>query len=625
MRSTFHSLEVARRGLVTQQTALQTVGHNIANANTPGYTRQRVNFNQTEPYPPASMNRPQIPGQMGTGVEAGSIQRVRESFLDIQYRGENNKLGYWESRADALQKMEEIMNEPSETGLSTTIDRFWQAFQDLAVNPTNAGARSVVRQRGMAVAETFSYLSNSLTSVQKDIKVEMGVTLDQVNSLSEQINNLNRQIGEVEVHGYLPNDLYDERDRLVDELSKIVKIEVETVKSGGNAKDIADMKMTIHLVNDKGGKIGTLVDGNSLRYNELSLQYNVVTGNEETPLVDGFKLGNHSFGIDTFQSSGTLRGLIDSYGFMDGKKENGLYPNMLNHLDTIAFDFAQEINRVHESGWSISSMNEGKHTAYEFFSFTNTDVTSDNKKNAAKLFTVSQDIMRSLDNIAASGYNQGVIPTGSFHGYNGKDAVSITLQSTMDPAGNQQFTYTVYDMTQSPKQEMKTSGSFASLSELATSLSEEFVDENGDPSVAFDMDLVRLEDVSNGNFITIDIPQKGEVAGRIGDGSNAVALAEVKSRPLKLNGVSTTFQDYYESVIGGLAVDAQEANRLSYNSETLKLSVDQRRQSVSGVSLDEEMSSMIQFQHAYNASARMITLTDELLDKIINGMGIGGR
>ncbi|MGD6831718.1 flagellar hook-associated protein FlgK [Sutcliffiella halmapala] len=620
MRSTFHSLEVARRGLVTQQTALQTVGHNIANANTTGYTRQRVNFNQTEPYPPASMNRPQIPGQMGTGVEAGSIQRVRESFLDIQYRGESNKLGYWDSRADALQKMEEIMNEPSETGLSTTLDRFWQAFQDLAVNPTNAGARSVVRQRGLAVAETFSYLSNSLTSVQQDIKNEMNVTVKQVNSLSQQINNLNKQIGEIEPHGYLPNDLYDERDRLIDELSQIVNIKTTPVGSGGNALAIADGKVNIDLVDHTGRKLGSLVDATRLRSNDMALELHQTSG-----LVDGFKIGDFSFGVDSMQASGKLRGLIDSFGFMDGQKEMGLYPDMLNHLDTIAFDFAQEINRVHESGWSISSMNEGKHTAFEFFSFKNTDINFDNKKDAAKLFTVSQDIMRSLDNIAASGYNQGVIPTGSFHGYNGKDAVSITLQSTVDAAGAQQFTYTVYDMTQSPKQEMKTSGSFASLSELATSLSEEFVDENGDPSVAFDMDLVRLDDVSNGNFITINIPQKGEVAGRIGDGSNAIALAEVKSRPLKLNGVSTTFQDYYESVIGGLAVDAQEANRLSYNSETLKLSVDQRRQSVSGVSLDEEMSSMIQFQHAYNASARMITLTDELLDKIINGMGIGGR
>lgn len=90
MGSTFHGLEVAKRGMAVQQMALYTTGHNIANANTPGYSRQRVNFVQSEPYPPASLNRPQIPGQMGTGVEAGSIERVRDRFFDWQYRGENN-------------------------------------------------------------------------------------------------------------------------------------------------------------------------------------------------------------------------------------------------------------------------------------------------------------------------------------------------------------------------------------------------------------------------------------------------------------------------------------------------------------------------------------------------------
>lgn len=240
-------------------------------------------------------------------------------------------------------------------------------------------------------------------------------------------------------------------------------------------------------------------------------------------------------------------------------------------------------------------MKTGEHTAFKFFEFQNTAIAADNKKNAAKLFTVAGDIMQSLDNIAASGYNQGVVATGDFYGYNGVENIAVTVQSTVDAAGVQQFTYSIHDASVTPKQELMTSGNFISLEELSSALSEEFTDENGDHSVNFNMENVRLEDVSKGNFITISIPQTGEVAGRVGDGSNAVALAEVKSRSLQLNGVSTTFQNYYESVIGGLAVDAQEANRLSYNSETLRLSVHQRRQSVSGVSLDEEMTQMINF------------------------------
>ncbi|MGY3714875.1 flagellar hook-associated protein FlgK [Sutcliffiella cohnii] len=615
MRSTFHSLEVARRGLTTQQTALQVTGHNIANANTPGYARQRVNFVQTEPYPPASMNRPQIPGQMGTGVEAGSIQRVRESFLDIQFRGENNKYGYWDTRADSLQKMEEIMNEPSDTGLSKTLDRFWQAFQDLAVNPTNAGARSVVRQRGIALAETFNYLSTSISAVQQDLKNEMDVSVKQINSITQQVANLNKQISQQEVHGYLPNDLYDERDRLIDELSGLVNIKVTKQSSGGNSLAIAEGKYQVDIVDEAGRKLGTLVDPSKDRASEFSIGFDSGTG-----LVNEFKVGNASLDIRSFQSMGKVRGLVESYGYMEGSQMKGIYPDMLQHLDTLAYDFAMEINRVHESGWSITSMNDGEHTAFQFFDFTNSLINADNKQGASKALVVHQDIRHSLDNIAASGYNQGVVVTGSFQGYDGTNALSIGIESTVDENGTTQYFYKLYNMEVSPKQEMKSSNGFTSLEDLATELQAEF-----DGTLNFNMDRVLAQDVENGKSITIEFSQTGSVNGRLGDGSTAVALAEVKNRPLPINGVSTTFQDYYESVIGGMAVDAQEANRLTYNSETLRLSVDQRRQSVSGVSLDEEMTNMIQFQHAYNASARMITLTDELLNTIINGMGLGGR
>src|SRR6185312_11149905 len=112
MRSTFMGLETAKRGMYAQQSAIYVTGHNIANKNTPGYTRQRVNFVPTEPFPTASMNRPQIPGQLGTGVKDGTIQRIRESFVDEQYRGENNKFGYYQTLADSISKMEDIMNEP---------------------------------------------------------------------------------------------------------------------------------------------------------------------------------------------------------------------------------------------------------------------------------------------------------------------------------------------------------------------------------------------------------------------------------------------------------------------------------------------------------------------------------
>ncbi|NNU96370.1 flagellar hook-associated protein FlgK [Anoxybacillus sp. EFIL] len=509
MLSTFHGLETVRRGMTAQQQALYVTGHNIANANTPGYSRQRVNFEQTPPYPFASKNRPVMPGQMGTGVEGGTVQRMREQFLDVQYRGENMKYGYWNTRAEALYKMEEIMNEPSDEGLAKTLDRFWQSLQDLAVNPSNSGARSVVRQRGIAVAETFHYLSSSLKSIRDDLKNELDVTVKAINSLARQLNDVNKQISEVEVHGYLPNDLYDERNRLLDELSQYVNVKVTTVSSGGSALKIAEGRFTVELVDRTGSTvIGTLVDGRLGTVNELQVNYqdNIT----KTGPIVGFSLGNTTFStFERLKENGKVGALLYSYGYSEdgGTTTKGLYPEMLGDLNAMAKAFVDEFNTVHQTGKGLTGS-----TNIPFFAYADPN-------DVMGTLDIADDIKNSLDNIAA-----------------------------------------------------------ASLTGAGT-----------------------------------------------GDGSNAQALAEVKNSTLSITGVTTTIQNFYESLIGQMAVNAQEAKRLSENSEVLRQSVDERRQSVSSVSLDEEMMNMMKFQHAYNASARMITMIDQMLDKIINNMGIVGR
>ncbi|MBT2685456.1 flagellar hook-associated protein FlgK [Bacillus sp. ISL-37] len=515
MRSTFMGLETARRGMFTQQSALHTTGHNISNANTPGYTRQRINFEQTEPYPNASLNRPQIPGQVGTGVKTGSIQRVRESFLDIQYRSENNKLGYWETRAEAYTKLEEVLNEPSESGLAKTMDQFWQSLQDLAVNPTNPGARSVVRQRGIAVAETFNYLHNSLSSIQQDLKNEVSVTGKEINSLTYQISKINGQIADVEPHGYLPNDLYDERDRLIDQLASIVNIKVDYTNSGGRSLKMADGQAVIKMVSDSGKELGILVSGD--RNNNMTVNFD---GADES--VKTVSIGDSKFNFTDLNSTGKLKALVDSYGYEANGKVAGVYPEMMKELDNLAFTFATEFNNVHKDGMSPNDI-AGKTKARNPF-FADADNTNPLRKGFASRIELADAINKSLDNIATA------------------DGSSIT-------------------------------------------------------------------------------------GATIGDSTNILKLANIINDKFDYAGDNeqANFRNYYEGVIGGMAVKSQEAVRLTQNSGSLRESVENRRKSVSSVSLDEEMTNMIQFQHAYNASARMITLQDEMLDKIINGMGTVGR
>ncbi|MNI45851.1 Flagellar hook-associated protein 1 [compost metagenome] len=132
MTSTFHSIETAKRSLNTQTAALNTAGHNIANVNTEGYSKQVVKMQASLPMEAYGFLRSTAAGQMGTGVDFTSIERVRQSFLDDQYRNESSNSGNWDVRFDTLQKLESIVNEPSDTGIRKVLDNFWNAWSDLS-------------------------------------------------------------------------------------------------------------------------------------------------------------------------------------------------------------------------------------------------------------------------------------------------------------------------------------------------------------------------------------------------------------------------------------------------------------------------------------------------------------
>lgn len=509
MRSTFMGLETSKRGLYTQQSALYTTGHNISNANTLGYSRQRVNMQATSGFPGVGMNAGTMPGFLGTGVEAGSIQRIRDGFVDKQFRDESNKLGYWESQTKAIAQMEDVLAEPSKYGLQQSLSDFWQSLQTLAANPENGGARAVVVERGVAIADSFNYIHKSLKEIQKNLKTEIDVSTTQINSVLKQIGELNRQIAEVEPNGYLPNDLYDERDRLLDELSNYVPIEVSYEKTGGRALAIAEGTVTVKIKTD--GNSIPVVRGKEAAEMELSFIGTDETSPFEKLTIKGLDGG--TLDISNMLDQGQLKSLINSYGTEDGK---GLYPEMIDKLDLMAKEFAREFNKVHSQGFEKGGTEPGA----DFF---------------GKL-DANGDFVADYDNITAG---------------------NIIINSEIEADPNK----------------------------VAAS------------------------------------SEKDEV----GNGKNAKNLGDVMFNNLKGLG-NNSVQSYLSGeIVGKLGVKGQQAIKMTENSMTLLGAVSNRRDSISSVSLDEEMTDMIRFQQAYNASARMVTVMDETLDKIINGMGVVGR
>lgn len=147
MRSTFGGLEIARRSLSSQQTALHVTGHNIANANSPGYTRQSATLRATSPYTVPGMNRPHGAGQVGTGVEVGVIRRLGDQFIQAEMTKEARNTGYWNSRQHILRQVEVALMEPSDSGVQTAFKQYWESLQELHKSPESQAVRSVEKRK----------------------------------------------------------------------------------------------------------------------------------------------------------------------------------------------------------------------------------------------------------------------------------------------------------------------------------------------------------------------------------------------------------------------------------------------------------------------------------------------
>jgi flagellar hook-associated protein 1 FlgK len=478
---TFFGIEIGRRGITAQQRALETTGHNVANANTKGYSRQEVILTTTAPYSYPGMDV----GQQGTGVKAQDIRRVREEFLDYQYRNEVKSLGRWEVRQNTLEKLEAIFVEPSDQGLSKVMDRFFDAWQNVARNPDTEGARSTLRQEGMALADAFRHLANQLNDLKADTHSAIAVKVGEINSLARQIRDLNAQIVKAEAGNMAANDLRDRRDLLLDQLAEVVPIQVEEDRFGAVSIVVRDH---------------TLLSGQKV--NELTVD--AATGKVIWPDGAEYRFTNQPYGA--------LEGLMEVV--REDASQPGLIQSYEKRLNNLAYSIIYEVNELHKQGVGL----EGD-TNLDFF-----------------VGTAAGDMNVNLVLSSSDGLN--------------KIAAATRPENSTPPDPNK-----------------------------------------------------------------LDPPPPG-------DGSNALLIAKLRHKAA-VN--AATFGDYYNGLVAELGVQGQEAQRMVENQETLTLEIDNRRLAVSGVSLDEEMVNMIRFQQAYNASARLITAVDEMLEVLISRTGLVGR
>lgn len=219
MRSEFGGLSIALRALLAQQQALETTGHNIANANTEGYSRQVVRLRAS-----SAITLPGVEGQLGTGVEVAAVERLRSAFFDNQIRTQSQGLGLYQMTEEFLRQIELVFGEPSASGISGALGRFFNAWREVSSQPEAISARRALIARAQDLATLLNTAARNLTALQRDADQRVQLRVDDVNDLAEQIAVLNDRIARVQAVGDRPNDLRDERDRLLTRLSEIVDV-----------------------------------------------------------------------------------------------------------------------------------------------------------------------------------------------------------------------------------------------------------------------------------------------------------------------------------------------------------------------------------------------------------------
>lgn len=580
MSSPFFGLDIGVSALHTAQQLLDTAAHNVANANTKGYSRQRVSVVQAAPYTFPAFNRTGLPGQIGSGVTVSSITRVRDTFLDLQVQTQTSLQGEWDTRQQELSKIETIFPEPSTSGLGNVISKYWSAWQDLASNPTSAAARTALAEQSASLAMEFNRDSTQLGMIASGIDTQVGQQIITVNALAKQIASLNGQIQRVTVTGDHPNDLLDQRELLIEQLCAIVPATVATHDDG---------------------TITVLVGGTDLVSNINAREIVASTdasGHTQPTWADGGAVA---------LPSGQMKALLDV-------RDKDL-AGYRSSLDTLAKGIADATNALHRTGVDANG-NAGQ----DLFTYHAGNIAGTLAVNTAIAANAQLIAAAASPNSPGDGSMAGLIADLQNAKSYSAGVAGVNLVGGMNLTTNTTVRLTTLDASSAVGQTY----TFSSAGPNSITLT------GADGSTQ----TISLADMTPGTTQVLNFDQLGikltfstdagpkTAADLITDlttpGTDTVVAASIYSP-------QQTGSDYYASLVGRIGTAASQASEMSANQQLVVDQLTNRVQQVSGVSLDEEATNMIEYQHAYQAAARVITTMDEMLNTLINGTGLVGR
>ena len=630
MPGLFSIFNTAKSGLFAQQSSINVTSHNIANAETEGYSRQRATLVTTTPYTMPSMNSATVAGQLGTGVTVSSIDRIRDSFIDYQIRVENGVNGHYTAKDKYLSQVENVLNEPTDSGLSSLMSKFFNSWQSLSSSSQNT---STVAQQAYQLTNDLNSVYSQLTSIKDNARSEIKTAVVDINSMLKQVSELNQQIRDVKMSGSNPNDLMDSRDLLLDKLSEKFGITInprdyegiDVTTSNSSIYGDADDNGTAPLISEGGSPLNIVQSNDADNINVAT--FSCVTSINKKTDADA-TTGKATYEVSYYKKGDTLS---------DNNKVT-MYVSMTE-------EEAEQLN----TSKVLWANNDG--TAYK---------VKDGKDAAGKDAKVIDGSLTGSSTTVDSpiNFNQLALftpPSGELKGYVSVQNNVAEYQDELNKLAKSLAVSVNAIISQSSTWVVDNSGSpegginnFFVNGDTDGNNSEE--DENNITAANITVNIDILNDPSKIKIAT-KYDSSGNSLGTDTDTNRALAIAQLADSLMNIQSVTedssredliggifatkdtlnnvyavggvnggTTVSNYFNNLVNKVGMHEQEAKKqVDYEATQLE-NFTQSREATSGVSLDEEMTNLIQFQHCYQANAKMISTVDELLDVVVNGL-----
>ncbi len=561
MGNLFSTLDIARSALQAAQVQIDVSGHNIANVNKEGYSRQRVTLTARSP-------ESRTFGELGRGVQVSDIARLREEFLDTVYRQQEQGLGSAETRASYFSRIEDLFQEPGTSGFGTRLSEFFNSLNDFANSVEEQPVRMSVITEAQSLATSFNQITQQVYALRSNANEEVRNAVPEINSFASRIAALNVSIRKEELGGHKANDLRDERDLELDQLAKLINI---------SYREREDGQVDVFVSGD------ILVTGEDAR--QLVAQQDPNIDPQRSDLLAVRFADN---GTDVDIRDGSLFGAITA-------RDSDL-AHVATRLDQIASAIIREVNAIHSTGNGLDNLSgtiAGSNAVDDPAAALSAaglpfDVTSGSfdvvvydASGAATQTTVTITGATTLNDLVAS---LNAIPNFS---------ASVGSDNTLRLGATGTNTFSFANDASGALTALGINGLFTGHDAATMAVNSDIADNPRLLTSGYSTDVLNT-----------------------GDNTAAIALASVRNK-MVFDGGTATIQNFYESTVVRVGVDARA------NSQTLEVQnafvndFQNRRLAASGVSIDEEVTFMLQYQRGYEAAARVITIVDRMLDALL--------